>query len=265
MKLFLLLAICCTFSLPVLSQNDGPNDGVVYKYYDKNWNQLPFKDGAAYVRVFTGLDVIRTRYEVNEYTIRGVLLRQMGSSSRHYLIPEGPCTWYNKKQQPLKKGQYKRGIPTGQWTEYYNNGQMKEQYTYAQLKGDSIPDPLVFTLDNSWDSTGLPEVVNGNGFYQQRDDTTGIVLSKGTIKNGQKDGLWLGFHKNGLKDYEEEYADGEFVKGTRFDNDGTSAAYDHLMEAPVFPGGDKGRGKFLQRQSGIPLLQWKMDMTAPSL
>lgn len=252
MKFLLLLITYCAFTVPVFSQKAVYNEKISYTYFDKDKTEIPSMEGAAYVRVFMGLDAIRAYYEVREYTIGGTLIFSICSSSREYLIPEGPCTWYNDKRKPSRKGQYENGRPAGQWTEFYYNGQIKEQYTYLKNGNPDEAGNIPYTIDNTWDSTGRAEVKDGNGLYQDWGYTTGVVLQKGMIKNGLKDGAWQGYYENGQKGYDEEYVNGKFLKGTRFSPGGEQIAYDKQFQLPVYPGGLDALSKFLSKHIKYP-------------
>jgi len=72
------------------------------------------------------------------------------------------------------------------------------------------------------------------------------------IKNGRKDSTWQGFDENGQKIYEEEYANGKFIKGQRLDVEGQQLTYDKLWEPPVYPGGENVLMKFLRKNLKYP-------------
>lgn len=272
MKLYALLALCCCLTLSAFSQKTTFNKNITYLYFDKDQHQVLTKDAAAFVRVFKKIEAINDIYEVRDYTISGVLLMLAHSSSRDDLVYEGACTWYNQHKRPIKTGQYTQNAASGKWTDFYNNGQKKKEYTYETgQQAWLLPEMLIHKIDNSWDSTGKVEVIAGNGFFYERDDTTGRIIAQGAIKNGWSHGTWVGLNKNGKKYYEEEYNEGKLLKGTRWAHDGQIIAYENVLIAPEYPGGKEALGKFLSKtikypeaglrskSSGIVTLQFIID------
>jgi TonB family protein len=237
MKYFSLILICCLLSISIFSQKISYGKSKYYVFLDEDYAELPDKTGATYVRVFLGVDSVKTTYEVRDYTVDGRLIFIANSSSKEYLLFEGPCTWFNSKRKPLTTGYYKNGQKDGIWTKYYENGQLKEQSEASEGKENIM---------NSWDSTGFPEVINGKGWYISRDDTTGIILETGKVLNGGPDGSWKYFTEKGLLKEVIVYSNGEFVKGTRYDEAGKPEDYKAEHIPPAYPGGDAALKRFLQ-------------------
>jgi TonB family protein len=255
MRSFLLLAFAGMLSLRAFSQ-----DTTIF-FMNRNWSEVPAGEATHMRRVISkGADSTGQLYEIQECTISGRLLGRMLSNSQTKLLLNGYRTWYNNKQQPSKTGYYTKSKPSGQWTDYYYNGQMKMQYTFA---ANAAAEPwqtegYTYTINNSWDSTGCAEVINGNGLFQRRSDSAGVVLESGLVRNGLPQGIWQGFDKKGQIQYEEEYADGKFLKGICCGENGQETVYDSIQVSASFPGGQSAMIKFISQHIKYPAADRRM-------
>jgi TonB family protein len=233
---WLLFLTSCLFTINVSAQKIPYGKSKYFQYLNEDYAELQSKEGAAYVRMFYGIDSLKPHYEVRDYTIDGKLMFIATSSSKEYLLFDGPCTYFNSLRKPLMTGNYTNSKPSGDWLEYYNNGQIKLQLTYSD--GTKL-------IHNSWDSLGHPEVKDDNGLFVGR-DSAGTVVLKGAVKNGWQEGKWEGYDKDGKLFYEEKYFNGKLVKGSKYLSDGTIVNYDVEEQTPTFPGGEKRLYKFLR-------------------
>lgn len=253
MKYTLLFIFMCVVGMDAFSQKIPIDRHKYFVYLDKDGGQVHSKDGAAYVRVFMGIDSVKTIYEVRDYTLSGVLLSVAGSSSKEYLIHEGPAAWYNSQRKIIKKGYYTKGYPSGEWTEYYDNGKLKAIFNmlpYDEMVRSASRVP--YSVINSWDSLGQAQVVNGNGEYLIRNDTTHLIMEKGVVKNGLREGNWEVFDRSGEIDCIDIYRNGQFVKGTRYHNRKAGEEYTALSVPPTYNGGEYALRKFLQKNVSYP-------------
>ena len=83
----------------------------------------------------------------------------------------------------------------------------------------------------------------GNGFFKTEvyEDSQAYYL-EGKYLNYQKQGMWKATTENGRTLYEEEYNDGELIRGMSFDQYGNS--YHYLVER-VTPQPEKGMQHFI--------------------
>jgi TonB family protein len=243
MKYFSLILICFLLSTTAFSQKISYGKSKYYVFLDEDHAELPDKTGASYVRVFLGVDSVKTTYEVRDYTAAGRLIFIAHSSSKEFLKYEGDCTWFNSQRKVLVTGHYREKEPDGIWTTYYENG---------QIKAERDATPGNERLKNTWDSTGKAEVVNGNGWYISRDDTTGIIRQTGKVVNGLPDSTWTDYDKTGRKDDIIVYQKGNFVTGISYDETGKEESFKEQKTIPAFPGGEAELGRFLGRNIKYP-------------
>jgi TonB family protein len=235
MKSFLLAGSLLLLSVAVFSQI--PADSTIpLEYFNKHWYKVAGREAAAYIRAYMGYDSAARLHEIRDYNANGRLLNTWHYNAEDRYVREGLSTWYWVNNRPSRSGAYVKGKRSGQWTDYYRNGQAQRQYSYP-ADPDSTADNDNYVIDNSWDSTGKAEVRKGNGIYRERNDSSGAVIQQGMVRNGLREGIWEGFDKNGQKVYEDEYTQGKFVKGTRFEENGACIPYDSLFISASFPGG----------------------------
>lgn len=257
MRSLLLLAFAGMLPVCAFSQD------TTILYMNRNWSEVPAGQATHMRRVISkGGDSTRQLYEIQEYTISGLLLGRMLSGSKTKLLLNGYRTWYNNKQQPSKTGFYTKSKPSGQWADFYYNGQMKMQYSFAADAAAELwqPENYAFTINNSWDSTGCAEVVNGNGWFLRRSDSAGMVLEKGFVQNGLPQGSWQGFDKKGQLQYTEEYANGKFLKGISCGENGEESVYDSIQVSATFPGGHSAMIRFISQHIKYPAADRRMGV-----
>jgi TonB family protein len=275
MKAFLLFVIVTLLPAYVFSQQaDSSGPKYDYDYLSDNQVVVDTRAQATYMRVYMGLDSLTGLYEARDYTLENPrLVAVFNFSDSNYLYKDGPAVWFGPGLKQRERGEYRKGEPAGEWISFYRNGQKKKLYIYEgqpALPTEGYP----YRIRGSWDSTGQAEVVNGNGIFIGRDDTTGAVKEKGMIKDGLRDGLWQFFYM-GEPDYEEVYTNGKFIKGIRFGvgEGGAHVTYDSIFIPPGFPGGHDALAAFLSanirypreavelRQTGTAYVQFTVEPT----
>lgn len=137
---------------------------------------------------------------------------------------------------------------TQQWI-WHPNGQLYQV-------GLRDLDPLStarFQLLNQWDSLGRAMVVNGNGqaTFESRTSTSQF-LESGAVKNGLKDGEWIG-RRGGKLEFRETYSDGKCLSGKFYTENGDSLTYTEPEKHPEFKGGMPAMGRFLASTIRYPV------------
>lgn len=102
----------------------------------------------------------------------------------------GEVTEFHKTGNLMFKGNQLEGNLVGIATHYYDNGKPESELYYKNSK---------VYLVNSWDSSNVQQIINGNGIKKFQDflnkdkngnDTTINVLVVGTYKDSLHNGLW---------------------------------------------------------------------------
>lgn len=101
--------------------------------------------------------------------------------------------------QPKARGQFEDGLMVGKWEYYYQNGNIQSIQKLEQGK--------LLRID-SWDSTGLPEVIAGHG-------TAKLFYPNGQIKNAinyfdnERHGITRTWYENGQQESLQHFERGE--------------------------------------------------------
>ena len=171
----------------------------------------------------------------------------------HYLESIGRIgkhTMYWKKGKKSAEGMMKKGRRIGLWENWYKDGtKMSERMYFEQkklLKGESIPTQLI----NFWNRKGDQTVKNGTGEYFY--ETENGAEHKGKIVNYKKEGIWIGFRKDGSRIYKEIYKKGKLKKGESWDRLGKSYTYKNVFVNTSYSGGMKGLKKMILRNFETP-------------
>jgi len=90
--------------------------------------------------------------------------------------------------RPESSGTIRNGLYEGKWFSWYGSGKKKEEGTYA--KGE-------YSLLNSWDTIGMPQVVHGNGYHKSY-YPNGVVAFECVYRNGKQHGLLLSRNENNI-------------------------------------------------------------------
>ena len=111
---------------------------------------------------------------------------------------------YNKRPN-IKTPRMKSKM--SKYTLYYKNGNI-------YLEG--YKDSSGLNQSNCWNEDGKQTLINGNGFYSTSYKDSGNLKSKGPVKNGKLDKLWIYYNEDGSIQKEETYKDGELIETTEY-------------------------------------------------
>jgi TonB family protein len=117
------------------------------------------------------------------------------------------------------------------------------------------PNVDVITLINSWDSTGIQHLKEGQGYWKSFNITPqGKWFSEqGAVSGGLKQGKWLGKWADSTVYYDETYDNGILVSGYAIE-DGQKVEYETAKSNPQFKGGSREMYKFLGMNIKFPSL-----------
>lgn len=189
---------------------------------------------------------------------------------------QGKYVVWNDSGQIVLSGTYEKDIETGLWTEYYDSGQVKSEgeiregdktglwknyFEDGTLKVEAeYPDEDTEKILNAWDMDRKPMVVNGEGWYVER-DKEGNICVEGRVEHGTRTGIWKAYYSSGQLHKTGKYRDGQFFLETVFDNQGKCVL-------------EKGEGKYisyyedgtLQHECGVSrgIFQGESKMYYPS-
>ncbi len=109
---------------------------------------------------------------------------------------------------------------------------------YQDAANDGNPPVNNLIIKANYDSLGMVQVRDGNGYYKAFDDKFIYINEEGKVKNGKRDSTWKGHFKNDGMSFTEEYKDGELVRGTSVSEKGDTVTYEKTRETwPEYEGG----------------------------
>lgn len=205
--------------------SEEPAKEPVKVFYDSNWVETK-NPGAPYYRIGTQDSLGNWDGSVTDYFANGDI--QMKGEYKNGKR-DGIFIFYTDHKSYASAGRYRDNISFGKWEQFHDNGKLKSEVFYRNR----------YFLKNLWDSSGQKLVSDGNGVetYQY---PNGVVALSGQYINGYKEGYWVARYENGKTHYEENYFNGNLLKGRSFDAAGNTFFYD---ESSYFPFPERGHEK----------------------
>jgi membrane associated rhomboid family serine protease/antitoxin component YwqK of YwqJK toxin-antitoxin module len=195
---------------------------MIQVWYNDAWEELPGEPGSFY-RVGTRDSLGRWQGPVRDFFANGeVQMKGVYSDN----LRDGVFIYYSDHKTYVSAGRYSKNRAVGKWEQFHYNGTLASEEFYLND----------YFMKNMWDSLGNPLVINGEGTYKKYYDN-GVLQEQGDYRNGKREGLWLGFHQNGTKYFEEYFNNGRLVSGRARTLDGETYIYDEGTYFPMPVGG----------------------------
>lgn len=181
---------------------------------------------AKHYRIVEQHPVESSKFLVKVYYLNDTLKEMATFSDSALYTRDGYFMSYSNSGRLIAEGFYKDNMPIGVWKTWYENGKARQESIYDQ-SGEVYQR---FRVKSFWDSLGNPLTVNGNGAYFLEDDDE-MIIAKGTLTKGLKEGKWIGYFKNGKIAYEEEYKMNKLISGKSYDTLGNEYKYDKVFDS----------------------------------
>jgi antitoxin component YwqK of YwqJK toxin-antitoxin module len=112
----------------------------------------------------------------------------------------------------------------------------------------------ILRIDQYWDENNVEKVTKGEGLYFEE---SGKLSLTGTLKDGLKDGIWIGKDDGFQLSFTENYENGMLISGVSKDANGIERNYTQLEERPTVKRGIHHFYKFVAEnfkiKNNIPL------------
>ncbi|HEY6142170.1 MAG TPA: energy transducer TonB [Flavobacterium sp.] len=202
----------------------SPNDLLIY--LDSIGNNAPLTNHH-YFRIIKDYKLNKESYIVNDYYKSGVLMMRSTSNNKDFIVKEGQTIFYYENKNKKSICNYTKNHPNGKEIKWYENGNKKEDGEYILL--DEKKKQSEYKVNQFWDINGVQKVADGNGDYEENDKN---FFGSGKVKDGLKDGVWLGWVKNPKNKYTETYKNGKLTSGTIVDENNIESTYTVLEKKP---------------------------------
>lgn len=192
-------------------------------WYNENWEEIEGQSGAYYrIGMVDSLNrwqgPLRDYYNNGEVQMKG----RYENNQRH-----GIFIYYTNHNTYLSAGRYDKERAVGKWEHFYQNGQIKSEEYFLDD----------YYMKNIWDSLGSYMVKDGEGKFETW-HSNGVISEVGTYKDGRKEGLWEGSHRDGTLYFEEFFSKGRLIRGRSRLLDGQTFVYDQSSLYPMPKGGN---------------------------
>lgn len=232
---------------------------VEVRFFDQHNRQVKTRDSAYYTRTIYELDKATSLYDVKEVFNDGKP-KLIGKTSKLVALTlEGLCTTYYRSGAKFRDMNYHQGHIT-EIHEYFANGilHLNTKYQLPPASWTGVSAISLYTVWTVNDSLGKPQVVDGNGYFVDK-QMTAITkeTSEGYLKDGRREGQWKGTkqtERNGTIAFTEIYKDGKLVSGFSMDQAGKQYPYIQGGQAtsPRFKYGDQAFDNFLRNNIVYP-------------
>ena len=226
--------------LTCLSQAQNTNDRKIYLDSDGK----PTKDTVFdHYLIIENYKLEQNKYPIVEYNKQDVIIMKGTITDKNKRTKNGEFTYYYDNGTIKEICNYTDSKLIGKHEFWYPNGNKKKEGTY--LLSNKNEDKL-YQIFNFWNTENIQTVTNGNGTYedsisfpkQSIENNESIDGStKGTAKNGKKDGKWTGEFPNIKLSFVENYENGKLIEGIATDSLGLQKKYTNLYEKPEYKDG----------------------------
>ncbi|MCR4031740.1 MULTISPECIES: hypothetical protein [Flavobacterium] len=178
----------------------------------------------SYARVITNYSQKSARYVITDFYKNGRKKMTGATLDRDILKKDGEFICYYKNGAKESVIDYSDDHKSGKEITWYENQSKKCEKQNSWDPKTKKSQSLVL---NCWNEDKTQTVTDGNGEYEESDQ---FITQKGEIKNGLKQGVWLGNDKIRKTTFSDNYDKGVLVSGTSVDENNIKFSYSSLGE-----------------------------------
>lgn len=222
------------FLLLIISANLFAQINMVSKkIFLDSLNRETTPENYTYTRVITNYSQKSVRYVVTDFYKNGRKKMTGATLDRDNLKKDGEFIYYYKNGSKESVVNYSEDHKSGKEINWYENQSKKWE---KQNIWDPKTKKSQTLILNYWEEDKSQTVADGNGEYKETD---GSVTQKGTIKDGLKQGVWLGNDSVRKTSFTDNYNKGILISGFSTDENNVKFSYSSLNE--------KNTGKKIQK------------------
>ncbi|MEC4004654.1 energy transducer TonB [Flavobacterium sp. SUN052] len=231
------------FTKIILAQE--ANDKIIYL---DSLERTTSQENEVFHRIIKDYYTVKKEYSIIQFYKSGSKESEGVSLDRDYLKPHGEVVHYYENGAIKSKCNYDNSSALGNYSSWYENGAKKVEGVFVQKQKDSNEE-TVLKIDQYWESNGVKKVIDGNGIYEDVNNTT---ESTGLIKNGFKEGTWKGKSKIYNFNFNEEYKNGDLILGKSVDKENLEHSYTKIFLKPEPKKGLQHFYKYIAKKFRIP-------------
>lgn len=225
--------------IPVILVAQSSKDKTIY--LDSLFRQTKEKDYKYYM-IVEDYKTIQQEYFITRYYLSGKMESKGISESREFFQKKGEITSYYENENIKSTILYRDRYAHGKCEFWYENGIKKMEGEYIISIEEDKTKKSNLKVINSWDKNNVQTVINGDGDYEddesfEKEWTYLSAISKGAVKNGLKDGVWIGSSSRPNFKFLENYEKGQFISGESIDSNNEKHFYTTIEKAPEAPYG----------------------------
>ncbi len=202
----------------------GQINVVSKKIFLDSLNREATPENFVYTRVITNYSQKSARYVVTDFYKNGRKKMTGCTLDRDILKKDGEFICYFKNGSKESVVNYSDDHKVGKEINWYENQSKKSEKQNSWNPKTKTSQTLIL---NFWDENKNQTVVDGNGEYEETDK---FVTQKGVIKNGLKQGVWVGNDALRKISFTDNYDQGVLISGTSIDENNVKLSYSSLNE-----------------------------------
>lgn len=250
MKTRLLTSTFLLLSIALFAQIIEPT-----RYFLDSLKNITNEQNSRYIRVVQNYKSQPNLFLFTDYYTSGTINMKAISTDKERAVFEGPKLEYYESGEKHKESNYIKNKLTGKQIELYKNGNKKQESNYVdnKLNGellewyengetraikettwDKDTKTSLIKINQFWNKEKSQTVIDGNGYYEFTDDKG---YEKGSILNGEKNGVWEGENFQENFKYSEVYQNGKLISGISTDKENNKYPYKVLNEIATYSKG----------------------------
>lgn len=202
----------------------GQINVVSKKIFLDSLNREATPENYVYTRVITNYSQKSARYVVTDFYKNGRKKMTGCTLDRDILKKDGEFICYFKNGSKESVVNYSDDHKVGKEINWYENQSKKSEKQNSWNPKTKTSQTLIL---NFWDENKNQTVVDGNGEYEETDK---FVTQKGIVKNGLKQGVWVGNDALRKISFTDNYDQGVLISGTSIDENNVKLSYSSLNE-----------------------------------
>ncbi|GGA83710.1 hypothetical protein GCM10008015_25700 [Flavobacterium palustre] len=180
-----------------------------------------------YTRIVEDYNFKKDAYVVTEYYLSGKISMSAVTKNKNSLKFEGLRTDYYENGNKKQESNYIDNRLNGKQISWYENNIKKSEKEIIWDTKNKTSETNVIAF---WNPEGKQTVIDGNGQVEESDEDS---FEKGEIKDGKKDGVWIGKNLKEKISYSEIYKNGNLTSGISSDENNNKFPYKKITEKPT--------------------------------